>query len=797
MKSKRWPRNKASQQPNSDGGVPIITPTTESPASTTTTTTTTTTTNQQQHHHSQQQPSIRSSNTNAPSPSPPPSHNRGGPNKPTSKTVFTVPSPPGSNPTIKNEDEADDVGQSQSASATNTVTATANSCHSSATNTTNSSRQNSRAKSPSVKQLQNQNQSQSQNQNQQHRNQKTAALAAGHTHNHKQSSSSSSKGASHAVASAVNPRVVLKTSSSAKGPLRNRNDPKKKPKQSPVEVLEKDKRGEGDDEDAISEETSGDAHRFVGHNVWENEDDDSDDVRLRADSMPKARSPCSSSSSPRGEDTAPVYTSSSALKTPEASSSYPTSSIPILYGNSIRAGASGIGLCGPGSLAMDSGYIRVAVVPVSPPVSLPCDWKPPIGKILGVSLSTTWQQFVTLVTATFNISATPLKFYLAAQCNCSDTVTGLSVQKPPVETKSSLTSAFPVSGELSGDLALLRDGDLLYVATPDVLHAHPLLFYQHDRSNNLHAVCSPQSRSHLHSRPGGGKKSDWVSLNVGGRVFTTTKSTLTKCPGSVFSLMFRDDWDSTRDSQGNILIDRSPEYFEVILTYLRGGSLVINQGLNPLGVFQEAKFFGLTDLQHKLKILVDEQQCTDGFSRKDFVGILLSASTNSSLRCQGLNLAGINLSKLDLSHINFKMTNFRNADLSNCSLDYCLLQGATFEGCNATRASFRGSNLCGANLCNANFRGANFEDRGGVPANLEGANMRGAVLEDGNLCGADLRAAILRGANLSNCNLLRANFAGADLEDADLRGANLQKANLASCNLKNALLDFKTVNSRS
>lgn len=51
--------------------------------------------------------------------------------------------------------------------------------------------------------------------------------------------------------------------------------------------------------------------------------------------------------------------------------------------------------------------------------------------------------------------------------------------------------------------------------------------------------------------------------------------------------MFKDDWDSTKDAQGNILIDRSPEYFGVILNYLRTGVLVVDEGMNPLGIFHE------------------------------------------------------------------------------------------------------------------------------------------------------------------------------------------------------------------
>ena len=56
----------------------------------------------------------------------------------------------------------------------------------------------------------------------------------------------------------------------------------------------------------------------------------------------------------------------------------------------------------------------------------------------------------------------------------------------------------------------------------------------------------------------------WVKLNVGGKMFETTRETLTKFPDSQLAEMV----NSTKD--GYVLrLDLDPEYFRPILNWLR------------------------------------------------------------------------------------------------------------------------------------------------------------------------------------------------------------------------------------
>jgi hypothetical protein len=74
-----------------------------------------------------------------------------------------------------------------------------------------------------------------------------------------------------------------------------------------------------------------------------------------------------------------------------------------------------------------------------------------------------------------------------------------------------------------------------------------------------------------------------------------------------------ESWKSAKDETGAYLIDRSPDYFAPLLNYLRHGKLILNDGVNPIGVLEEAKFFGLTGVAEQLEEIVKASTYT--FSR--------------------------------------------------------------------------------------------------------------------------------------------------------------------------------------
>ena len=64
---------------------------------------------------------------------------------------------------------------------------------------------------------------------------------------------------------------------------------------------------------------------------------------------------------------------------------------------------------------------------------------------------------------------------------------------------------------------------------------------------------------------------DIIDLNVGGQKLTTTRSTLCQVEGSLLASMFSGRWEDglKRDKDGAIFFDFNPQYFVIILDYLR------------------------------------------------------------------------------------------------------------------------------------------------------------------------------------------------------------------------------------
>jgi len=96
-----------------------------------------------------------------------------------------------------------------------------------------------------------------------------------------------------------------------------------------------------------------------------------------------------------------------------------------------------------------------------------------------------------------------------------------------------------------------------------------------------------------------------VEIDVGGQIFKTQISTLTKYPESMLALMFNhtDEGMSpmTKTKDGAYFLDADPLYFREILEYLRHGEISTEDSTLWKGIAKLANYFGLTDLALELE----------------------------------------------------------------------------------------------------------------------------------------------------------------------------------------------------
>lgn len=89
-----------------------------------------------------------------------------------------------------------------------------------------------------------------------------------------------------------------------------------------------------------------------------------------------------------------------------------------------------------------------------------------------------------------------------------------------------------------------------------------------------------------------------VTLNVGGVLYTTTRSTLTKHQDSMLAAMFSGQYIPTAaDQQGNYFIDRDGYMFRHVLNFLRSDRLCLPQGFKDFDLLEvEADFYQIPAL---------------------------------------------------------------------------------------------------------------------------------------------------------------------------------------------------------
>nr|XP_006819272.1 PREDICTED: BTB/POZ domain-containing protein KCTD4-like [Saccoglossus kowalevskii] len=92
-----------------------------------------------------------------------------------------------------------------------------------------------------------------------------------------------------------------------------------------------------------------------------------------------------------------------------------------------------------------------------------------------------------------------------------------------------------------------------------------------------------------------------INLNVGGKLYSTTRSTLTRYPDTMLGAMFSGRMPSLKDAHGNYFIDRNGDMFKYILEFLRNGSIHLPEDFKDFGALAvEADFYQIAEISEYL-----------------------------------------------------------------------------------------------------------------------------------------------------------------------------------------------------
>jgi len=344
-----------------------------------------------------------------------------------------------------------------------------------------------------------------------------------------------------------------------------------------------------------------------------------------------------------------------------------------------------------------------------------------------------------------------------------------------------------------------------------------------------------------------------VKLNVGGQMFTTGRTTLTKYPSSMLATMFSDRQAGSlvKDKGGTVFIDRDGHLFSHLLEWLRTGHIRLCKIEEKEALQVEADYFLLEAFSAKLKSTVYREKVSNSdFWKLSQLSILYSdggqknshlvltyadlrcitglrclfTKTNLVKNCTQFVFTGCDLRGVILSNIDFGTTgaglDFDHALMTNATFEKSVIK-ASFKGaklyqCNFQEVKFTGGNTCfdQADLTEANFtdssircgsfmncalksaqfnktllESCNFFSASMVEACFVHAQMKGACLDYGDLTNAVLTEANLSGATLKHANLSRASFRGASLVKANLSHSNCCGTDFNEADKKAAIYD--------
>ena len=200
-----------------------------------------------------------------------------------------------------------------------------------------------------------------------------------------------------------------------------------------------------------------------------------------------------------------------------------------------------------------------------------------------------------------------------------------------------------------------------------------------------------------------------ITLNVGGKLYSTSKSTLCSQKDSMLAAMFSGHHKLNKMENGSYFIDADGKHFGIILNYLRGRIVyrtdLLEDRKTLMELKREADFYNLVDLKELIDICLERSGSVVDEIMKNCI-----ESTNAK--------------KFETK----KKVNFERGDFSNCCFENIIFRHeANFNSANLANTSFSGSTFLknvsfkNAELVEADFNGCKVHQN--VTICFDGANL--------------------------------------------------------------------------
>ena len=202
-----------------------------------------------------------------------------------------------------------------------------------------------------------------------------------------------------------------------------------------------------------------------------------------------------------------------------------------------------------------------------------------------------------------------------------------------------------------------------------------------------------------------------ITLNVGGQIYSTSKSTLCSQKESMLAAMFSGHYKLKKMENGSYFIDADGKHFGIILNYLRG-RIIYSTDLPEdkktlMELEKEADFYNLVYLKDLVSICLKRFRSIAEEMKQDFI----ESRANNRYETK----KKINLERGDFSNCCFKNITFRHeADFGSTNLENTNFSGCTF----LKNVSFKNAELIKSNFSNCEvdasvsicFDGANLHE---------------------------------------------------------------------------------------